>query len=235
MKIFCKDFSELNWEHPPSYSINQSVNLWLITVATDSQIFQQLKSTLNPDELKRANRFAFEKDRNQFISAHGTLRTILSKYLETSPTEIQFKKNKNKKPEIFFPPASIKFNISHSENKVLISVSEAETGVDIEMIKPGIEYKEFIKTYFSSNEQNKILDSLNPNETFYKFWTRKEAVLKASGLGIIDNLKEIEICNSENQSDFFTENMYVSSFKIEENFFASIACPSDKPLRFFKA
>ncbi|HKR05260.1 MAG TPA: 4'-phosphopantetheinyl transferase superfamily protein [Bacteroidia bacterium] len=234
MKIFCKDFSEINWEQVPSYSIHPSVHLWLINVATDAQIVQQLKDTLNEDELKRTERFAFEKDRNQFITAHGTLRTVLAKYLETTPSAIQFKKSKNKKPQLLFPLTSLKFNISHSENKILIAVSDAETGVDIEMIKPGFEFKEFIKTYFSSGEQNKILNSPNPNETFYKYWTRKESVLKASGLGIIDNLKEIEVCNDENNSSFFKENLYVASFKIEENFFASIACTPDKPIRFLK-
>lgn len=235
MKIFCKDLSEINWEQEHSYSINKSVNLWLINVATDAQIAQQLKDTLNEDELKRTERFAFEKDRNQFITAHGTLRTVLAKYLETTPAEIQFKKSKNKKPQLLFPLTSLKFNISHSENKILIGVSDAEIGVDIEMIKPGFAFKEFIKTYFSANERDKILLSPNPNETFYKYWTRKESVLKASGSGIIDNLKEIEVCNDENNSNFFKENLYVASFKIEENFFGSIACSSGKPARFLKA
>lgn len=235
MKIFCKDFSDINWEQTPSYSANQSIDLWQTTVATDSQIILELKNTLNEEELERAERFAFEKDRNQFITAHGTLRNILSKYLELSPQEIKFKKSKNKKPQILFPLTSLKFNISHSENKILISVSESETGVDIEMVKPGVGYKDFIKTYFSANEQNKILCSSNHSETFYKYWTRKEGALKASGLGIIDNLKEIEVCNDENHSDFFPENLYISSFKIDENFFGSIACASDKTIRFLKA
>ena len=94
MKIFCKDFSEINWELTPSWSISNSLNVWLIDVATGSQVIEKLKKTLNEEELKRADRFAFEKDRNQFITAHGTLRTILSKYLETSPAGIQFKKDK---------------------------------------------------------------------------------------------------------------------------------------------
>lgn len=210
------------------------MHLWLVNVATDSQNIEKLRNTLNGEELKRADKFTFEKDRNQFITAHGTLRNVLSKYLEISPTEIQFKKNKNRKPQVLFPLTSLKFNISHSENKILISVSEDETGVDIEMIKPGPGYKDFIKTYFSSDEQNKILSSPNPDETFYKYWTRKESVLKASGLGIIDNLKEIEVSNEENNSNLFSKNLYVASFKIGENFFGSIASTLRNGIKFFR-
>jgi 4'-phosphopantetheinyl transferase len=234
VKIFCKDLSEINWDHVPPNSIHQSVYLWLINVATEPQAIEKLKNSLNTEELKRAERFVFEKDRNQFISAHGMLRTVLSKYLETVPSEIKFKKNKNRKPQILFPLTSLKFNISHAENKILVALSNEEIGVDIEMIKPGFEFRDFIKTYFSSNEQEKVLSSANHNETFYKFWTRKEAVLKASGLGIIDNLKEIEICNNENHSTIFPQNLYVCSFKIEGDFFASVACSSGKPISFLK-
>jgi 4'-phosphopantetheinyl transferase len=232
VKIFCSDFSEINWV-APSYSINKSVNVWLIDVVTDSQVIEQLKNSLNEEEVRRASRFAFEKDRNQFITAHGTLRTLLSKCLEITSSEIQFKKDKNKKPQILFPLTSLKFNISHSENKILISISEVETGVDVEMIKPGMEFKELIKTYFSNTEQQKILDAAQPAETFYKYWTRKEAVLKASGIGITDELKKIEVSEPENDSPF-AENFFITSFMVE-SFYASIASAGiNLKLNFFR-
>jgi len=235
VNIFCKDISQINWEKSPSYSISQSVNLWLVNVATDSQIIAELKNILSEDELYRAERFAFEKDRNRFITAHGSLRNILSMYLHIHPSEIQFRKNKNNKPEILLSLCSLKFNISHSENKILLAVSDNEIGADIEMIKDSFEFNPLSKTYFSEKEQKEISVSTDQKLTFYKFWTRKEAVLKAAGTGITDNLREIEVCNGINFSNSFGKDYFVNSFKIEDNFCGGVASSQDQPILFFKS
>ncbi|MEO5570670.1 MAG: 4'-phosphopantetheinyl transferase superfamily protein [Bacteroidia bacterium] len=234
MKIFCKDISEIKWQQTPSFILNKSIHIWLAHVQTDPRLISELKKSLSEDELRRSDRFAFEKDRNQFITAHVTVRTILAKYVDTTPAQIQFKKTAYRKPFISQPLTMIKFNISHSENKILIAVAENEIGVDIEKVKDSFEFNQLSKTYFSEKEQREIATSANQKETFYKFWTRKESVLKATGMGITDNLKEIEICNDENYSKLFPENIYISSFKIEEDFFGSIASLSNRPALFFK-
>ena len=107
-----------------------------------------------------------------------------------------------------------------------------EVGADIEKIKTGFEYKEVIKHYFSMNEQQQIICSPNPTETFYKFWTRKESVIKATGIGISDELKNFEICSGENESKFPVD-YFVLSFMLE-NFYGSVCTASYKQIRFFK-
>lgn len=233
MKIFCTDISETKFENSIIEIAKNSVHLWIVETTGDEKKLSTLRKTFNDDENIRADKFIFEKDRNQFITAHGSLRKILSQYLSVDPGIIQFRKTNNKKPYITFPVTSLKFNISHSQEKILVAVGTDEMGVDIEKIKPGFEFKDFIKSYFSSKEQNAILNSSNANETFYKFWTRKEAVLKATGIGIIDNLKEIEICETENLSNFSHIDLFNYSFKIDDSFFASVCTSVSKPVKNF--
>ena len=231
MKIFCKDIPEISWEKKFEYQLNKSIHLWKVDVDNDPKIISELKKNLDYDELKRSERFAFEKDRNQFITAHGMLRNILSRYMDFSPSQIQFKRTSNGKPYVHFPTTFIKFNISHSENLILIALADHEIGIDLEKVKDSFEYNELSKTYFSHHEQKEITSSPLPKKTFYKLWTRKEAVLKASGIGITDELKNIEICFSENNASL-SNDFYVSTFPVE-NSYASIACLANKPVQFF--
>lgn len=225
MKIYCNYISEINWESKPELILKDHVHLWMIDVSSDEVILKVLTGTLNADEKIRSQKFVFENDRKQYITAHGALRQILGCYLSVNPAKIQFRKTNNHKPFISYPFTNIKFNITHSENKILIAISIAEIGVDIELIKPFFEFKEVINSYFSKKERSIIVNSINPSEIFYKLWTRKEAVLKASGIGISDYLNEIEVSESENLSAYFNYDLSVDSFKINNEFIASICYP----------
>jgi 4'-phosphopantetheinyl transferase len=233
VKIFCKDIPAINWEKPGSPLIKQSYHVWALNVIDNVEKLKKLQAHLNTDELKRAQRYVFEKDRQQYITAHGSLRSILSNYLNTSPEQIQFRKTNNRKPFISYPLTSLKFNISHAGDKILIGISQEDIGVDIEIIKDDFEFKQLASTYFSTKEQDEIKRSLKPAETFYKFWTRKEAILKASGVGITDELKNISVCSEENIS-LFKNDFFVASFN-HENFVGSIASPKKlNTLQFFR-
>lgn len=72
------------------------------------------------------------------------------------------------------------FNLSHSREYVVFIKDTEECGIDIEYIT---EYKEKLIPYaFSLEEQKEIKKS----KDFYSSWTRKEALGKANGNGLID-------------------------------------------------
>ncbi|MGB3509486.1 MAG: 4'-phosphopantetheinyl transferase, partial [Microcoleaceae cyanobacterium] len=83
------------------------VHIWSTNLnLRPSQIEQQLK-ILSPDEIDRANRFYFEKDKHRFIIARGTLRKIVSRYLNIEPNKLQFSYSERGKP--YLPNTSILF------------------------------------------------------------------------------------------------------------------------------
>lgn len=86
---------------------------------------------------------------------------------------------KYKKP---FIRGWMEFNISHSGNLVLFAYSEQELGIDIEQ-KKELNYQD-IMACLHSKEQELIVSSDNPSKTFYDVWVRKEALMKALGIGI---------------------------------------------------
>lgn len=112
------------------------------------------------------------------------------------------------------------FNISHSGNfAICCGVLNGKVGVDIEQIKT-IDLDDFI-SHFSENEWNKINRSSDRGESFYHFWTRKEAVLKAIGTGFQIPLSSVDV--TAEQVDYDGHTYYLRSLAIGDTYKCHIA------------
>ena len=90
----------------------------------------------------------------------------------------------------------IDFNISHAGRMVACVVSpQARVGIDVELLRP-IELDDF-KGQFSDQEWNIIKTAANPLQAFYRFWTCKEAILKADGSGLSTALTALDVANKK--------------------------------------
>jgi 4'-phosphopantetheinyl transferase len=166
----------------------REVHIWHGNLQVSPIRFQEMEALLSDEERKRAERFHFDIHRVRFTVARATLRQILAKYLSVAPSEIQFGYGINGKPSLASPnPLSIEFNLSHSEDAVVIAVCrDAAVGIDVENIKPNREILWIAKRFFSKHEYT-VLQSLEKSERlkgFYNCWTRKEAFVKAVGSGL---------------------------------------------------
>ncbi|MEZ0129386.1 4'-phosphopantetheinyl transferase superfamily protein [Flavobacterium sp. LBUM151] len=130
--------------------------------------------------------------------------------------EIQY--NQYHKP--FFEGNQVYFNISHAAEIVICAITNvAAIGIDIEKIKD-IEIDNF-KINMTDAEWIKIAFSENKMETFFDYWTQKEAVLKAIGKGQSINLKSFEII--ENKTIVDNEKFYLKEMSIDEKYKCYIA------------
>lgn len=144
------------------------------------------QSYLSADEIIRAKNFYFAHDQKNFILARGYLRELLGGVLELAPKNLQFTYGKFGKPALLKHP--LKFNLSHNETSFVIAIAPtAELGIDIENIARVADYTGIAKQTFSLVEQA-YLDSASASQkarVFYRCWARKEAYVKALGIGII--------------------------------------------------
>ncbi|MFD2871056.1 4'-phosphopantetheinyl transferase family protein [Mucilaginibacter ximonensis] len=115
--------------------------------------------------------------------------------------------------------AGFDFNISHSGNCVICcGTMEGKIGVDIEVIKPiDINYDD----YFTNTEQQNIRAAQNQQTEFFKYWTRKEAVLKAVGTGVYTPLLAINV--SSDEVIYKGEHYYLSPLEVGPGFAGHIA------------
>ena len=160
---------------------DRAVHLWRVDLGGEP--FPGIDAILDPHERSRVARFAFDRDRNRYAHAHHALRVLLGAYLHERPERIAIASNRHGKP--LLSGHSLGFNISHSADRGLIAISRlAEIGADVEMRVPA-EARGIAESVFSPAE----LDALAGRSgdafatAFRTCWARKEAVLKALGVG----------------------------------------------------
>ena len=146
-----------------------------------------LSHLLSQDEKARAARFVHKTPRRQFVATRGGLRLVLSRHLGVEPQAIAFTTTGLGKPAL--AGQAVRFNVSHSHEAALIAVSSAEVGVDVEHVCPRGTWADLARRYFTTEEADRIGDL----EAFYAVWTRKEAFLKALGLGLAYGLERFAV------------------------------------------
>ncbi len=172
------------------------IHLWRIELDQPETQLQHLRETLSSDEIARAERFYFPKHQQHFVAGRGILRTIIGRYLDIQPLQVQFNYQQRGKPVLAdtFADSRVAFNLSHSQGLGLCAVNCSQIGVDLEYIRPMSDLEALAKRFFLPREYE-MLRSLSPNqqqEVFFRYWTCKEAYLKATGDGL-SQLEQIEV------------------------------------------
>jgi 4'-phosphopantetheinyl transferase len=208
------------------------VDIWRADLKVHPLELNRLQKSLSPDELDRAARSHFARDRRRFIVARAILRDILARYLDEPPAELQFSYSVHGKPSLGpnWNFAGLRFNISHASSVALYAIScNREVGIDIEQIEPKWAVWEIAEKFFTSNETT-ALRSLPANlllEGFFNCWTRKEAYVKARGTGLQTALDSFEVSLAPaEQATFISEGESGWSLKalpIDRGYVAAIA------------
>jgi 4'-phosphopantetheinyl transferase len=171
------------------------VHLWRANL--NDHAAGSLRPLLAADEISRADRFHFDKDRNHYIVARGLLRRLLGSYLNTPAAELSFSYAEKGKPFLAKGRyGAINFNLAHSHGLAVYAFSiERELGVDLEFIKEDFGGEKLAERFFSSGEIAvlRTVSAELKNEAFFNCWTRKEAYIKARGEGLSMPLDQFEV------------------------------------------
>jgi 4'-phosphopantetheinyl transferase len=159
-------------------------------------------SLLSTDERERASRFYLDVHRNFYVATHAAVRRVIGSYLNKAPDALTLLEGLNGKPAV--SNATLEFNLSHSGEFALLAISsDARVGVDVERWRHAhaAELITLATRFFSEREREGVCDStLNDAcvvQRFYAVWSRKEAYLKASGVGITGGLDHFSMSHDE--------------------------------------
>ncbi len=175
-------------------AVGDEVHVWQLPLCVSRPLVDDLAATLSRDETARAARFVFEELRARYTVAHGLVRRVLGAYLDADPRSLRFDVAPGGKPGL--AGRELEFNLSHSRDAALLAVARSRNlGIDIEAIRPERDLLGLARTYFAPAEEA-VLASLAGRErvaAFYRCWTRKEAYLKACGIGLGLRLDAFEV------------------------------------------
>jgi 4'-phosphopantetheinyl transferase len=172
-----------------------SVHLWSLSLRVSPASLDRLAPLLDSAEQRRAKLFHFDRDRRRFIVGRAALRNILGRYLRAEPADLRLEYSPRGKP--FLPTGSaLHFNFAHCEDLAVLAMTRRpNVGVDLERVRPVEGALEMAAFFCSPDEyaQFQSVPALEKETAFFRLWTRKEALLKATGHGIGDALNKVEV------------------------------------------
>jgi 4'-phosphopantetheinyl transferase len=224
LTVHCAPVSRLSPSPPGTIAPpgTDAVHLWYATLESLRPRHAELNELLDPVEQERAQRFRFNADRERFILGHGLLRSLLGKYLKRDGSLVRMSRGTFGKP--YLERKDLRFSFSDTKDAMVVAfANKQEIGADIETMHRAVDHDAVSEHYFTAPEIKAIRDAgasgsgsprsthLLPTATansssdkeaskrrFLEFWTRKEAVLKASGVGIMDDLRSLRVDGERN-------------------------------------
>ncbi|MDW3687936.1 4'-phosphopantetheinyl transferase superfamily protein [Cupriavidus sp. CV2] len=165
----------------------RAVHVWVLNDALIDRVCSMLAHALSPDERQRARAYRHEKHRNNFIARRSLLRWLIGGYLTCNPESLRFSVTPFGKPALQWPHAArLAFSVSHTDGLTLLAFAwDCRVGVDVERRIDGLDVAGIGRGIFSPMEEE-ALDPRRPDSaaTLLSIWTRKEALLKALGMGL---------------------------------------------------
>ncbi|HPC94081.1 MAG TPA: 4'-phosphopantetheinyl transferase superfamily protein [Sedimentisphaerales bacterium] len=174
------------------------VHVWRMELDLPVRRLLHLARSLSPAELDRAARFRSLYDRNCYIARRGILRQICGAYLATEPAAITFDQGPWGRPRLSqkCDGNGLRFSLSHSHMVALYAFTRGrEVGVDIERIRSDMAWQPLAPLCLSARERAllRALPETARTEAFFTLWARKEAYLKARGVGLSVRLNQIDV------------------------------------------
>jgi 4'-phosphopantetheinyl transferase len=157
---------------------------------TEPDLLRSYDEVQTEEERVRGARFLVERARHEHRICRALVRSVLSRYAPVPPARWSFATSEHGKPYISGTDNSLdlRFNLSHSAGMVACLVGrETDVGVDCEPLDRVIDFQGLSTRFFAPAEAAEIarLPKGPPRgEGFFRFWTLKEAYIKARGLGL---------------------------------------------------
>lgn len=173
-----------------------------MSLEVSSKVIAAAVECLPPVELAHIDSFKRPEIRARQLLAHAALRSLLAGRLHVQPQEIAFRTGPHGKPLLADDNTELHFNLSHSGDMAIIALSQTfEVGVDVEQIRPIQNLSKLAERFLTPTEASALaaLPEAGRTAAFFRVWTRKESVLKATGLGIANGLQRVEVsCEPDN-------------------------------------
>jgi 4'-phosphopantetheinyl transferase len=168
-----------------------TVDVWTADLDVPTEEVERVERYLDPDELARAERFRFARDRRRFVVRRGLLREHLGRVVAEAPERLVFTVGPWGKPAL--RDHRCRFSLSHSHERMALAISDVEVGCDIERIDEELDWGPIAAEMFEVTDLNELalLEPTEARAAFFRCWTRMEAHLKAEGHGFTQSIYPI--------------------------------------------
>jgi 4'-phosphopantetheinyl transferase len=184
------DLATENDRYPRAFGVLKTPVVDVVGVRLDppAEFSAVLWQLLSRDERERAGKFHYAEHRQQYIVARASLRRLLAQRLLIAPRAVELVETKYGKPRLApVHGSAVEFNLSHSGILALYAFTRGRAvGIDVELVREIPDAEDMAERFFSVTETASLraLPSDRRSLAFLACWTRKEAFIKALGLGL---------------------------------------------------
>ncbi|NDU74870.1 4'-phosphopantetheinyl transferase superfamily protein [Actinomadura sp. DSM 109109] len=201
-----------------------------------------MRDLLDDGERARYDRFLRAEDKARFVTGRFLARTVLAEATGRSPAELRFSTgcphcgDSHGKPRL--PGSGLDFSLSHSGDRVLLVLVEgAEVGADVE--QEGDRDIDALSRMVLTPAESEVLSAMaDRRRGFHAYWSRKEALLKATGHGLAAPMTAIHVSGPDEPPEVvaWEGEAAVSPVRLADldagaGYAASAAVLTDRPLR----
>lgn len=159
----------------------REVRVWTVQAVSSGATWEACFKKLTAEEKTRALRMRAGVTRDEFITGRALLRCLLGREPGQEARELVLREGARGKPMV----DGTSFNVAHAGGLVAVAICpEGEVGVDLERVDAGVNAEEIAEAHFAAGERTALATSNNRVWDFVRIWTRKEAVVKALGVGL---------------------------------------------------
>jgi 4'-phosphopantetheinyl transferase len=151
---------------------------------------------LSRSERSAMERFRFRDDQLRYGIAHAAVRVILSGYVREEPNRIELERDRLGKPRVV--GSNVRYSLAHAGEYALVAIGRHRPlGVDLEPVRELPDADQLTRSCFTARERAHLQNATT--EELLRLWTRKEAVLKATGEGLRRRLDELDVLDETGQ------------------------------------
>jgi len=192
---------------------------------------------LTEAELERAGRFRFPADRGRFVLGTALLRSAVAERTGSAPAAVRLDRRCDQcgephgRPRL--PGTGLHASISHSGDIIMVALtSVGPVGVDVEEIKR-LDYESLEASVCTPIERAQVRSAAD----FYVLWTRKEAVLKATGDGLRTPMTAVAVSPPASAPELLAlggsrPSCQLSDLEVGAGYAAAIAVLTAEPVMF---
>jgi 4'-phosphopantetheinyl transferase len=162
--------------------------IWQIPIPTDVEIANRLAIGLRESERARADRFLVPHARHAFVATRAAVRILLGRALGIASGEVEIAIAAGGKPMLTGPAAArLSFNLSHSGTVAMVALADGRPiGVDVECVRAEVNFLDLSHRHFPPAEHDALAraGAAEARRAFFQAWARREAFLKAMGVGL---------------------------------------------------
>jgi 4'-phosphopantetheinyl transferase len=187
----------VSWQlaRPPAGPLERGeAHVWFASLDAPPVAAERLVTSLTPQENEVAERYRFARERVRSVASRGLLRYLLSAYLSIDPGTVVIDVGPQGKPCL--RASNVRFSVSHSEGAVIYALMRGQhIGVDMERLRPMPDAEQIASRFFAPAERDAIRSTPRGqlNRAFFRYWTRKEAYVKALGGGLSIPLDQFDV------------------------------------------